>query len=87
MTEIQNHEGSHPPPQAAVEAGKFLTCKLNREEYGLKITKVQEIIGVLPTVIIPGAPDKVRGMVNLRGTKNRPPPYLNGEGSGRKSNR
>ncbi len=87
MTEIQNHEGNQPPPQAAVEAGKFLTFKLEQEEYGFEITKVQEIIGVLPAVKIPGAPDYVRGMVNLRGTKNWPPPYLNREGSGRNSNR
>ena len=67
MTEIQNHERSQPQPQAAIEAGKFLTFKLDREEYGLEITRVQEIIGVLPAVKIPGAPDYVRGMVNLRG--------------------
>ncbi len=67
MSEIQNHKRSQPPPQSAVEAGKYLTFKLDREEYGLEITKVQEIIGALPAVKIPGAPDYVRGMVNLRG--------------------
>jgi len=67
MSEIQANEGSQTILPVGVEAGKFLTFKLDVEEYGLEITKVQEIIGVLPAIKIPGAPEHVRGVVNLRG--------------------
>lgn len=49
------------------EAGKYLTFKLDSEEYGLKIQKVKEIIGVMSITKVPKTPDYVRGVINLRG--------------------
>jgi purine-binding chemotaxis protein CheW len=47
--------------------GKFLTFFLAGEEYGLEILKVQEIIGMMDITPVPGTPDSVCGVINLRG--------------------
>lgn len=51
----------------AAHAGKYLTFRLDSEEYGLEILKVQEIIGIMPVTKVPRTPAFVRGVVNLRG--------------------
>ena len=48
-------------------AGKYLTFHLGKEEYGVPILKVQEIIGMMPVTSIPQTPEYVRGVINLRG--------------------
>ena len=48
--------------------GKYLTFFLAGEEYGTEILKVQEIIGLMPITLLPGAPVYLRGVLNLRGT-------------------
>ncbi len=52
---------------AAQLAGKYLTFKLLREEYGLEILKVREIIGMMAVTSLPRTPSYVRGVINLRG--------------------
>jgi purine-binding chemotaxis protein CheW len=52
---------------AMAKAGKYLTFKLNVEEYGLEILKVQEIMKMVEITKIPRTPDFVRGVINLRG--------------------
>jgi purine-binding chemotaxis protein CheW len=52
---------------ALAKAGKYLTFKLNTEEYGLEILKVQEIMKMVEVTKIPRTPDYVRGVINLRG--------------------
>ncbi len=47
--------------------GKYLTFFLAKEEYGLMILKVQEIIGLMPVTQVPRVPDYVLGIINLRG--------------------
>jgi purine-binding chemotaxis protein CheW len=54
-------------PGATGQAGKYLTLFLGHEEYGLEVTKVQEIIRMLPITRVPRAPSFIRGVVNLRG--------------------
>ncbi len=48
-------------------AGKYMTFQLDREEYGLEILKVREIIGLLEITRVPRTRDFVRGVINLRG--------------------
>ncbi|MDR0307232.1 MAG: chemotaxis protein CheW [Chitinispirillales bacterium] len=48
-------------------AGKYLTFKLLKEEYGLEILKVREIIGMMAITSLPRTPLFVRGVINLRG--------------------
>ncbi len=47
--------------------GKFLTFFLGAEEYGIEILSVNEIIGMLPITRVPGTPDHICGIINLRG--------------------
>jgi purine-binding chemotaxis protein CheW len=47
-------------------AGKYLTFRLENEEYGIQIHKVNEIIGLLPINKLPMLPAHVGGLVNLR---------------------
>jgi purine-binding chemotaxis protein CheW len=48
-------------------AGKYLTFALGKEEYGLEILKVREIIGYMEITAVPGTPSYVKGVINLRG--------------------
>ena len=50
-----------------VAGGKFLTFFLAKEEYGIEILKVQEIIGVMAITPVPRTPEHLRGVINLRG--------------------
>jgi len=60
-------------PAAAVEAPApgpqlhLLTFMLEREEYGLPITRVREVIRVGAITRVPQVPPHVRGVTNLRG--------------------
>jgi len=47
--------------------GKYLTFTLDQEEYGIGITKVKEIIGMIPITPVPQTPSFVKGVINLRG--------------------
>ena len=47
--------------------GKYLTFSLGKEEYGLGILKVKEIIGMMPITTVPRTPAFVKGVINLRG--------------------
>jgi len=47
--------------------GKYLTFSLAGEEYGIGILKVKEIIGVMPVTPVPGTPEHIKGVINLRG--------------------
>ncbi|RMF93060.1 MAG: chemotaxis protein CheW [Candidatus Schekmanbacteria bacterium] len=47
--------------------GKFLTFFLGKEEYGLPILTVQEIIALLPITPVPRTPNYFKGLTNLRG--------------------
>src|SRR5262249_35749671 len=52
----------------AAEATEHLaTFFLGREEYGVDVRLVQEIIRVSTVTQVPRAPDFVRGVINLRG--------------------
>ena len=47
--------------------GKYLTFALGKEEYGLEILKVREIIGYMDITAVPRTPSYVKGVINLRG--------------------
>ncbi|MGC3957499.1 MAG: chemotaxis protein CheW [Verrucomicrobiota bacterium] len=55
------------PGQLASHAGKYLTFALGKEEYGLEILKVREIIGYMDITAVPRMPSYVKGVINLRG--------------------
>ena len=51
----------------AARGGKYLTFALGKEEYGLEILKVREIIGFMEITAVPRTPAYVKGVINLRG--------------------
>ncbi|MEY4265653.1 MAG: hypothetical protein RIS90_188 [Pseudomonadota bacterium] len=53
---------------AMAKGSEYLTFRLDREEYGIDILKVQEIRGYEPPTRIAHAPSFVKGVFNLRGT-------------------
>lgn len=50
-----------------IQTGKYLTFFLEKEEYGIGILKVKEIIGMMPITTVPRTPEFVKGVINLRG--------------------
>ncbi|GGB49934.1 chemotaxis protein CheW [Shewanella inventionis] len=58
---------------AAVAAGKddavlqWVTFKLDHETYGINVMQVQEVLRYTEIAPVPGAPDYVLGIINLRG--------------------
>lgn len=62
-----------PPKTAATSAqtrgpgSKYLTFRLDNEDYGIEIRKVREITGVMDIVREAHASDFVEGILNLRG--------------------
>jgi purine-binding chemotaxis protein CheW len=49
-------------------AREYLTFRLDQEEYGIDILKVQEIRGYEPPTRVANAPNFIKGVCNLRGT-------------------
>jgi len=49
------------------QRGKFLTFHLAKEDYGIEIRHVTEIIGIQKITEVPDMPDYIKGVVNLRG--------------------
>ncbi len=53
--------------QADARAGKYLTFQLANEEFGIRVLKVREIMGVQEITAVPQTPAHVKGVINLRG--------------------
>ncbi len=49
------------------QKGKFLTFSLGKEDYGIEISNVKEIIGIQNITQVPELPPYVKGIINLRG--------------------
>lgn len=47
--------------------GKYLSFRLAKEEFGIDILKVREIIGMMNIRKIPQTPEFIKGVINLRG--------------------
>jgi purine-binding chemotaxis protein CheW len=48
-------------------AGKYLTFQLGNEEFGIRVLKVREIMGIQDITAVPQTPAHVKGVINLRG--------------------
>ncbi|MCB2182825.1 MAG: chemotaxis protein CheW [Desulfobulbaceae bacterium] len=64
-TENQQEKSSHGLTKLA---GKYLTFELGKEEYGIGILKVREIIGLMEITAVPHTPPYIKGVINLRGS-------------------
>ncbi|MGA1997447.1 MAG: chemotaxis protein CheW [Bryobacteraceae bacterium] len=61
----QNPIAAGPPLD--VRAGKYLTFTLSNEEFGIRVLKVREIMGLQEITAVPQTPAHVKGVINLRG--------------------
>jgi purine-binding chemotaxis protein CheW len=53
--------------QADARAGKYLTFQLSNEEFGIRVLKVREIMGIQEITAVPQTPSHIKGVINLRG--------------------
>ena len=60
-------EFSELEEQEDTQEGKYLTFQIGKEEYGIEIRYVTEIIGIQKITDLPDTPDYVKGVINLRG--------------------
>jgi purine-binding chemotaxis protein CheW len=56
-----------PAGQTDARAGKYLTFQLGNEEFGIRVLKVREIMGLQEITAVPQTPAHVKGVINLRG--------------------
>ena len=65
----QTIDRATPPAPAVVDsrAGKYLTFHLGKEEFGIQVRHVREIMGVQDITPVPGTPPHLKGVINLRG--------------------
>jgi purine-binding chemotaxis protein CheW len=47
--------------------GKYLTFHVAKEEFGIQVMKVREIMGLQEITAVPHTPHHVKGVINLRG--------------------
>ena len=47
-------------------AGRYLTCMLGKEVYGIRIEQIREIIGLMAITPVPGSFNYLKGIINLR---------------------
>lgn len=50
-----------------MSTGKYLTFALDKEEYGVPVLRVREIIKIMDITNVPQLPRYVKGVINLRG--------------------
>ncbi len=53
--------------QVAEQTRQFVLCKMAESTYGFDIARVREILAYQDPVPVPGAPDTVIGVLNIRG--------------------
>jgi len=46
---------------------RWVTFRLEKEAYGINVTQVREVLRMTEIAPVPGAPDYVMGIINLRG--------------------
>jgi purine-binding chemotaxis protein CheW len=55
------------PDKSDERAGKYLTFQLGREEFGVSVMTVREIMRVQDVTAVPATPVYLKGVMNLRG--------------------
>jgi purine-binding chemotaxis protein CheW len=54
-------------PAGDTRPGKYLTFQLANEEFGIRVLKVREIMGLQEITAVPQTPAHIKGVINLRG--------------------
>jgi purine-binding chemotaxis protein CheW len=58
---------TNPAARADGRTGKYLTFHLANEEFGIRVLKVREIMGIQEITAVPQTPAHIKGVINLRG--------------------
>lgn len=66
-TSVVSTDEKSPATKTDERAGKYLVFHLGREEFGIRVLKVREIMGVQDITAVPQTPAYVKGVINLRG--------------------
>jgi purine-binding chemotaxis protein CheW len=64
------HVTASPDPSVAAtdnRTGKYLTFLVDREEFGVNVLKVREIMRIQEITTMPRTPEWMKGVINLRG--------------------
>lgn len=67
-TDVLESRGQAQPGQEAQSSMQMVSFRLAQEEYGIEITKVQEIILMGEITRVPQTPAYIKGLINLRST-------------------
>ena len=62
-----NHELQTSSTSADKRGGKYLIFSLADEEFGVKVLKIKEIMGMQEITAVPNTAPYVKGVINLRG--------------------
>src|SRR5689334_2974706 len=58
---------NEPAAHSDSRAGKYLTFHLASEEFGIRVLKVREIMGLQEITAVPQTAAHIKGVINLRG--------------------
>ena len=64
---LASTEEKIPAAKTDERAGKYLVFQLGREEFGIRVLQVREIMGVQDITAVPQTAAYVKGVINLRG--------------------
>ena len=68
MAAVDEKKNDRPAEEkASEEVFQWVTFKLENETYGVNVMQVQEVLRYTEIAPVPGAPDYVLGLINLRG--------------------
>ena len=66
-TSVLERQTNIVPKRADDRGGKYLVFHLGREEFGIRVLKVREIMGIQDITAVPQTPAHIKGVINLRG--------------------
>ena len=64
---LQDEETASMAETEDSQEGRYLTFRLGREDYGIAICHVVEIVGLQKITAVPDQPSFMKGVINLRG--------------------
>jgi purine-binding chemotaxis protein CheW len=67
MNTARKDTEQHDAGRATHDASRFVTFHLDAEKYGINVMQVREVLKITEIAPVPGAPDFVLGIINLRG--------------------
>lgn len=67
MVESEIHNDLQLEDEEDTQSGRYLTFVIEDNEFAIEIKYTKEIIGIQHITVVPGVPEYIRGIINLRG--------------------